>query len=125
MLTTTVCVTVTCDRCGEKYRDEEWETTVHFASESQALKWLAEREWHVTDDGRALSCDRCVAERLCAEQGHVIEYWHDCRCRPDLGHRSDAEGRCTRQFAWCDRCQDTVRRNRPAGQTTPVDKAVA
>ncbi|WP_447006639.1 hypothetical protein ACRAKI_09250 [Saccharothrix isguenensis] len=124
MLTTTTCVTADCDTCGEKYRDEEWETTVHFTTESEAMTWLAKRGWHVTDDGRALSCDRCVAEQLCTAHGHVFDVWHDCRCKPGLsGHDHDLTGTCRRQFAWCDRCEH--REYRVRGGVTLTDRVVA
>ncbi|MBW4717416.1 hypothetical protein [Saccharothrix obliqua] len=114
MMTTTVCIAVSCDTCGDACRDEERGRTVYFGTESEALEWLSRSGWHVTGNGRALSCAQCVAERTCAEHGHVTRHWADCECSQSSGHHQDDDGRCTRQFTWCERCLTLVHRDRPA-----------
>ena len=112
MLTTTVMVVVACDLCGHDGQDDETGGMPVFTDEAAALTWLMETGWQVAP-GNKLTCHLCAAAMLCARNGHELGTWTDCLCAPPRsGHPTDHNGRCVRQFAWCDRCEHHEYRRR-------------
>lgn len=113
MLSTITCVAVACDLCGHDGNsdDEDWIGTPHFADESEALTWLADTGWQITEGSRP-TCWRCATAMACVREGHRFTTWTNCMCKPlRSGHEHDQDG-CRLQYAWCDRCEHFQVRNR-------------
>lgn len=51
---TTTCIQIACDICDELYDVEGEGFTQHFATIADAVKYVADDEWKITDSGYAI-----------------------------------------------------------------------
>jgi hypothetical protein len=109
-------VALVCDSCPARLGDDD-AGEVHFGSVEQAREYC--EGWQIGEDGSAV-CDRCLARRACAAQGHDWDRWRDCPCEGLLS--THAVSGCV-QARWCNRCDD--RQERPGRQVDPAARRAA
>lgn len=73
------CYLVSCDECRAVF-DENVEYIVHFESEDDAIGYLAESGWAITEAG-VITCPRCSVTQLCNSLGHLWGPWIPCQCK--------------------------------------------
>ncbi|MFC4942351.1 hypothetical protein [Pseudonocardia sp. GCM10023141] len=93
------CFIVSCDDCRKEF-DETADYVVHFDTEDDAVNYLAETGWVISESG-IVNCPPCSAIQLCDRLGHLWSPWAPCRCKGLLpGH---AEHGCG-LVCHCDQC---------------------
>ena len=105
------CLLITCNTCGDPGEDGD-AGVPHFETIEQARDYLD--DWEISPDAGMVTCEGCVARRVCAEQGHDPGEWVDCRCG---GRIAEHRARGCDQFRHCTRCGDLELRPAPASCT--------
>ena len=74
----TRCYIVTCGACRTTF-DDAGDYIVHFTSPDEAVRYITEHGWTLTDTGDP-RCHRCTATIRCAREGHDFSPWYPCAC---------------------------------------------
>ena len=98
-LTTTSCVVITCDGCGEPHQHEDWGTP-HFVTAAEARSRLVddyadepEYRWTVSEDLSTWICPTCTAAQICKDAGG--HDWSSWDVYGDNAFRTCRRGACT------------------------------
>lgn len=98
----TVCYVVACDNCRAVFDESHADYIVHFDTEDDAIAYISESGWFLTEDGR-IECARCATDAICAQRGHDWSDWMPCPCRGTYsGHTTAGCGLL--RFCWRDHC---------------------